>query len=310
MVTNKQKLLSLLLVLTILTLVNISLVSAGSFGIGNVDDKQDINLNTYVNDTVEFNGTQFIVTGKNTLNIEDIWLETFVENVDKWDNYYLKSNPYDFYNSTTIPDYILSSNEGNLNVNYSDNSDLLDGQEGSYYLDNVNNYVNSVGFSGTDTKTLTLGREGLSDLTASFTDRFEANTDTNASTACTGLDTFLSGDGTCETDSDTTYTAGDYLYLSSTQFNVNETELNSTIDDRDDFEANTDNQTLSVDSTNVNDSISISGGNSVTIDDNYEANNNTQLDDQPAEDNVNMSGNNVTGIKCMKGTNGGEWCFT
>jgi len=35
-------------------------------------------------------------------------------------NYYLLSNPYDYYNSTTIPDYILSSNEGNLNVNSSD----------------------------------------------------------------------------------------------------------------------------------------------------------------------------------------------
>ncbi len=97
--------------------------------------------------------------------------------------------------------FIKQSNEGNLNVNYSDNSDKLDGEEGSYYLDNVNNYVNSVGFSGTDTKTLTLGREGLSDLTASFTDRFEA--DTNANTECSGTNTFLSGDGTCEADENT-----------------------------------------------------------------------------------------------------------
>jgi len=34
-------------------------------------------------------------------------------------------------------------------------------------------------------------------------------------------------------DSDTTYSAGSYLYLSGTEFNVNETELNSTIDARD-----------------------------------------------------------------------------
>lgn len=101
----------------------------------------------------------------------------------------------------TNENWIEDSQEGDLNVNYSDNSDKLDGEEGSYYLDNVNNYVNSVGFSGTDTKTLTLGREGLSDLTASFTDRFEA--DTNANTECSGTNTFLSGDGTCEADENT-----------------------------------------------------------------------------------------------------------
>lgn len=34
-------------------------------------------------------------------------------------NYYLISNPFSFYNSTTIPSYILTTNEGNLNVNSS-----------------------------------------------------------------------------------------------------------------------------------------------------------------------------------------------
>jgi len=41
------------------------------------------------------------------------------------DDYYLKSNPFGFYNSTTIPSYILSSDEGNLNVNSSDYWDGL-----------------------------------------------------------------------------------------------------------------------------------------------------------------------------------------
>jgi len=49
------------------------------------------------------------------------------------------------------------------------------------------------------------------------------------------LCTYVTGTGiVCNSDdSDTTYTAGDYLYLSGTQFNVNETELNTTIDARD-----------------------------------------------------------------------------
>jgi len=130
---------------------------------------------------------------------------------------------------TNINDTITISN-GNtitINDNYEANTD-------------TNNYADGISFSGTDTKTLTLTRSGLSDLTASFTDRYEADTDTNANTECAGTDTYLSGDGTCETDTDT----------------------------------------------------------------------NTQLDDQPAEANVNMSGNNVTAVDCVKFSNGAKWCGT
>ena len=41
-------------------------------------------------------------------------------------DYYLLSNPYEYYNSTTIPNYILSSDEENLNVNSSDYWDDYD----------------------------------------------------------------------------------------------------------------------------------------------------------------------------------------
>ena len=43
-------------------------------------------------------------------------------------DYYLKSNPFGFYNSSTIPSYILSSNEANLNVN------------SSVYWNNINSF--------------------------------------------------------------------------------------------------------------------------------------------------------------------------
>ncbi len=54
-------------------------------------------------------------------------------------------------------------------------ADIWDGDATGSGADGV---VSSASFSGTTNKTLTLGRSnGLSDLTASFTDRFEANTD-------------------------------------------------------------------------------------------------------------------------------------
>lgn len=67
--------------------------------------------------------------------------------------------------------------------------------------------------------------------------------DTNASTACTGTDTYLSGDGTCETD-----TSG-----SGSDF---------------------DNQTLSIQNewSGTNDNLSITNGNSVLISDNFSKN--------------------------------------
>jgi len=101
--------------------------------------------------------------------------------------------------------YIEDSEEGNLNVN---DSDYLDGQDGSYYLDNINNYTKNISFSGTDTVTLTLSREGMDNLTASFTDRYEANTNTQKAGG------------------------GIYLYNDTTMIYLNESELNRTIDDR------------------------------------------------------------------------------
>jgi len=69
-------------------------------------------------------------------------------------------------------------------------------------------------------------------------------------------------------------------------------------------ETGTDNQTLSIDnSVNGQDSnITIEDGNSVTVQDSYEPNTNTQLDDQQAESNVDMNGYNIT-------SSDGEMCI-
>jgi hypothetical protein len=86
---------------------------------------------------------------------------------------------------------ITGTNITNWNTAYGWGDHSAEGYLTSY----TNNYVDSASFSGTDTKTLTLTRSGLTDLTASFTDRYEA-------------------------DTNTTYSAGSGIGLSGTTFSV------------------------------------------------------------------------------------------
>ena len=62
------------------------------------------------------------------------------------------------------------------------------------------------------------------------------------------------------------------------------------------------NQSLSTtaDVSGTNDQVSIGGGNSVTIDDDYEADTNTQLDDEAATSTVNINGNAVDSVQSMR----------
>src|SRR6056297_437846 len=152
-----------------------------------------------------------------------------VNSADYWDSYDVASDlNYKILlkeQNITNENWIEDSQESNLNVN---NSDFLDGEDGSYYLDNINNYTKDINFSGTDTVTLTLSREGMSDLTASFTDRYEANTNTEKSAG------------------------GIYLYNDTTAIYLNETELNNTIDDRDDNTEYTAGSNLTLSGTTFN----------------------------------------------------------
>ena len=58
---------------------------------------------------------------------------------------------------------------------------------------------------------------------------------------------------------------------------------------------------------NFNNNLGVSddGDGSVTVD---ATDTNTQLDDQPAEANVNMSNNNITAVDCVHFSNGAKWC--
>ncbi len=72
-----------------------------------------------------------------TLNFSNIysnnWSNVTITEIQIIDlqSYYLHSNPLSFYNSSTIPSYILTANEGNLNVN---SSDYLGTYDASYFM--------------------------------------------------------------------------------------------------------------------------------------------------------------------------------
>lgn len=134
-------------------------------------------------------------------------------------NLTLTDTEFDWDSTWSENTFIKQSLESDLNVN---DSDFLDGQDGSYYLDNTDSQDLSSSRSG-DTVTIDItGGSGTS-----FTDNYEA--DTNADTECSGADTYLSGDGTCEVDSDTTYTAGGTLLdLTGETFSLNEGTLTDT----------------------------------------------------------------------------------
>lgn len=100
-------------------------------------------------------------------------------------------------NLTSVPYSIYS-------INCNDSS-YLDGQPASYYISAAgnNNYTTNITVTGTSTKTITLERYGMSNLTAIFTD-IDTNTNTEKS-----------GDGTY------TYNDSSKIYFNSTYAGLN-----------------------------------------------------------------------------------------
>ncbi|MFB6246048.1 MAG: hypothetical protein ABEI74_00435, partial [Candidatus Pacearchaeota archaeon] len=87
----------------------------------------------------------------------------------------------------------LDNADGNA-LNYDTNNENFEVQEGQIDTSNLNNdagfvstdknnYTDGVSFSGTNTKTLDLSRVGLSNLTASFNDQYEADTNLTGESA-------------------------------------------------------------------------------------------------------------------------------
>ena len=95
---------SKLLVLSFL-LILLPIVNATSFGYNYLDNNPSGNItneyinNTYINQTLELNSTQF-ETGE-PATIKQSWLTTFIESVSKWANYYTKSEIDNRYSNNT-----------------------------------------------------------------------------------------------------------------------------------------------------------------------------------------------------------------
>ena len=95
----------------------------------NYYNSTDFNINDYVTSSTldgfnYYNSTDF--------SIGDYYTSSEIDGFNYYNStdfsigdYYLKSNPFNFYNSTTIPSYILNSNEGNLDVNSANYWDSL-----------------------------------------------------------------------------------------------------------------------------------------------------------------------------------------
>ena len=133
---------------------------------------------------------------------------------------YLNTNPFSFYNSTSIPSYILTANEGNLNVNSSN------------YWDNYNtpsDFLWTAGFNTTgDTRWLTSYSETDPLWSANQSSYWDTGTDLDTvistdeitelkidfNTACAaGNHLYVSGNNlACEADDDTTYSSSDFTH--------------------------------------------------------------------------------------------------
>ncbi len=177
---------------------------------GNASQLTGINSsgeNNIITDSL-YNSSELEEQADGNLGVINSWLNSL---------FYSKSNPFNFYNSTTIPDYILSSEESNLNVN---NSDLLDGEHGSYYLDNCSadgdcENIGYLDYSNVGSFNVTTGNDICIEGDKCLSEAGSGGGDITA--VLTDLTPYLlNGSNSGEID-----------------LNFNETHLNNTIDDRD-----------------------------------------------------------------------------
>ncbi|GAI19107.1 unnamed protein product, partial [marine sediment metagenome] len=126
--------------------VNMSGNATGGFGffkyIGSLAKR--ITKGWFVNLDVSQNINSTNVTALDIYQGGDKVLTSYSETDPHWSGnqslVYLKSNPFSFYNTSTIPSYILTSDEGNLNVNQSDYWDDYDTPDDIVYSDLYTNF--------------------------------------------------------------------------------------------------------------------------------------------------------------------------
>ena len=113
---------SKLLVLAFL-LILLPIVNATTFGYNYLDNQPSGNItniyenNTYINQTLELNSTQF-ETGEPT-TIKTSWLTSFIEGISKWVNYYTKTEIDNRYSNNT-------GDQSSSDFNLSDLNDVID----------------------------------------------------------------------------------------------------------------------------------------------------------------------------------------
>ena len=106
--------------------------------------------NTYINQTLELNETQF-ETGE-PVTIKTSWLTTFIESVSKWANYYTKSEIDNRYSNNTGDQDLSTYVQGNMSSETYNETIITPTTNYSLSFDGVNDYVtlnSNFGLSGT-----------------------------------------------------------------------------------------------------------------------------------------------------------------
>ena len=148
---------------------------AGNVGIGTVNPSHKLNVVGDVNITGNVTALYFIGNGSQLTGLVITEVDPFWSGNESL--IYLKSNPFSFYNSTSIPSYILTTNEGNLNVNSSNFWDNFNVPEDIVYSDlytsfwdaNVNLGNNNFTVNGTTFfVNINSGRVGIGTVSSDF----------------------------------------------------------------------------------------------------------------------------------------------
>ena len=95
--------------------------------------------NTYINQTLELNETQF-ETGE-PATIKTSWLTSFIESISKWANYYTKSEIDNRYSNNTGDQDLSTYVEGNMSAETYNETTITPTTNYSLSFDGVNDYI-------------------------------------------------------------------------------------------------------------------------------------------------------------------------
>lgn len=145
----------ILAMLILFSIVILPLISANTFAYNYLELKEPsgnitneyIN-NTYINQTLELNSTQF-ETGE-PATIKTSWLTSFIESISKWANYYTKTEIDARYSNNTGDQNLSTYVEGNMSAETYNETTITPTTNYSLSFDGVNDYVSIVDDSSLD----------------------------------------------------------------------------------------------------------------------------------------------------------------